>query len=96
MDKKAMSTLVRNFGAIVTLFSLPPGPSGRPDSAHGLLHFLLFDITSVDPPVLGLFDQITGDKPHPGVNCREHADHCQRACNNNPLWATKNNPPCFF
>jgi hypothetical protein len=33
VDMRAMSIFVRNFGAIINLFSLQPGPSRRPDFA---------------------------------------------------------------
>lgn len=40
-----------------------------------MIHYILFDVAPVDPPVLRVFHEIAGREPHPGLRRREHSDH---------------------
>jgi len=73
-----MSTLVRNFRAILTLFSLQPGPSGRPDCAPWLPGFsrpchIRLDIASANPPIYKGLDQIPGRQYQRGIDTGKKA-----------------------
>lgn len=78
-------TLAGFSGLCQVLFAIPgPSPSssicrlGHQEGIiplHSFLDFLFLDITSIDPPILRVFNKITGGQSHLGVDCREHANH---------------------